>query len=104
MAEKSSRKLLFRAARVLISLMLVLEFVPGALAQENETDSGSEDRKRIIYRKKSTVDFNDAVIEGKGTNPEGIYVVTPPQRKFRGLLRLRTNFHKELIRDSLLLK
>lgn len=61
-------------------------------------------RKKIIYRKKTTVDFDDAVVEGKGKNPEGVYVVTPPKRKFKGLLRLRTNFHKELIRDTLLLK
>ncbi len=88
----------------LAGLFLFLVLASSAFAQENETDAGSEDRKRIIYRKKSTVDFSDAVIEGKGTNPEGIYVVSPPQRKFRGLLRLRTNFHKELIRDSLLLK
>ena len=86
--------------RILISLMLMLQLGAAAFAQESDAD----DRKKIIYRKKSTVDFGDAVIEGKGTNPEGIYVVTPPQRKFKGLLRLRTNFHKELIRDSLLLK
>ena len=61
-------------------------------------------RKKIIYKKKTSVDFSDAVIQGRGNNPEGIYVVTPPKRKFKGLLRLRTNFHKELIRDSLLLK
>ena len=96
--------MLTKSLRVLISLMLLVDFASLAFAQENETEGGKEDRKRIIYRKKSTVDFNDAVIEGKGTNPEGIYVVTPPQRKFKGLLRLRTNFHKELIRDSLLLK
>ena len=95
-----------KMAQILMVLLLAVEFSGSALAQEkgNETESGKEDRKRIIYRKRSTVDFNDAVIEGKGTNPEGIYVVTPPQRKFKGLLRLRTNFHKELIRDSLLLK
>lgn len=64
----------------------------------------AQDRKKIIYKKKTSVDFSDAVIEGKGKNPEGIYVVTPPKRKFKGLLRLRPHFHKELIRDTLLLK
>jgi hypothetical protein len=75
-----------------------------AFAQDNEDGASAEARKKIIYRKQSTVDFSDAVIEGKNTNPEGIYVVTPPARKFKGLLRLRPNFHRELIRDSLLLK
>ncbi len=61
-------------------------------------------RKKIIYRKKTKVDFSDAVVEGKGNNPEGLYVVIPKKKKFKGLLRLRRNFHKELIRDTLLLK
>ena len=58
----------------------------------------------IIYRKKTAVDFTDAVVEGSPNNPEGIYVVTPPEKKFGSLLKLRPNFHRELVRDSLLLK
>ncbi len=80
---------------VFVSSMMLIDVTP-LYAQQS--------RKKIIYRKKTTVDFDDAVVEGKGKNPEGVYVVTPPKRKFKGLLRLRTNFHKELIRDTLLLK
>lgn len=87
-------------------LKLTLFFLIGtAFFLASTSDLVAQDtRKKIIYRKKTTVDFDDAVVEGKGKNPEGVYVVTPPKRKFKGLLRLRTNFHKELIRDTLLLK
>jgi hypothetical protein len=58
---------------------------------------------RIIYKKKTSMDFQDAVIEGAVDNPEGLYLVTPPEKKFGGLLKLRPNFHRELMRDALLL-
>jgi hypothetical protein len=61
-------------------------------------------KPNIVYRKKSTVSFDDAVVEGGADNPEGVYVVTPPEKQFGSLLKLRPNFHRELMRDSLLLK
>lgn len=61
-------------------------------------------KPKIIYRKKTTVNFDDAVVEGAPDNPEGVYVVTPPEKQFGSLLKLRPNFHRELMRDALLLK
>lgn len=61
-------------------------------------------RKKVIYRKKTKIEFSDKLIEGKENNPEGVYVVVPKDRKFKNLLRLRKNFHRELIRDALLFK
>jgi hypothetical protein len=59
---------------------------------------------KIIYKKRTKVDFNDAIVEGQVNNPEGVYIVTPPEKQFGSLLKLRPNFHRELIRDSLLMK
>lgn len=59
---------------------------------------------KVIYKKKTAVDFSDAIVEGQVQNPEGVYVVTPPEKKFGSLLKLRPHFHKELLRDALLLK
>jgi hypothetical protein len=60
--------------------------------------------KKVIYRKHTAVSFDDAVVEGTANNPEGVYVVTPPPQNLPGLLKLRPNFHRELMRDALLLK
>jgi hypothetical protein len=64
----------------------------------------AEKQPRIIYKKKTSIDFNDAIVEGQIDNPEGVYVVTPPEKKFGSLLKLRPNFHRETLRDALLLK
>ena len=61
-------------------------------------------KKKVIYRKKTKVEFSDKLIEGSENNPEGVYVVVPKNKRFKQLLRLRRNFHKELMRDALLFK
>lgn len=66
--------------------------------------TGGKGKPTIIYRKKTAVSFDDAVLEGSANNPEGVYVVTPPEKQFGSLLKLRPNFHRELVRDALLLK
>jgi hypothetical protein len=94
-------------------LLLALLLAPLAHAADDETveaatESGKSSPdlggKKVIYRKKTAVSFDDAVVEGTASNPEGVYVVTPPSQSFGGLLKLRPNFHRELMRDALLLK
>ncbi len=62
------------------------------------------EQPRVIYRKKTVIRFDDAVVEGELANPEGVYIVKAPEKKFGSLLKLRPNFHRELMRDALLLK
>ena len=86
----------------LFSLCLIaLAFIAVNAKAEEEKD---KPEPKIIYRMKTNVSFDDAIIEGAGNNPEGVYVVTPPEKQFGSLLKLRPNFHRELMRDSLLLK
>ncbi|RZA04080.1 MAG: hypothetical protein EOP11_15735 [Proteobacteria bacterium] len=81
---------------------IALSFVlPAAYAADADEDMA---KPNIVYRKKTTVSFDDAVVESTPDNPEGVYVVTPPEKQFGSLLKLRPNFHRELVRDSLLLK
>ncbi len=77
-----------------------------AHAEEPGEDVGADDenKPKIIYKKKTSVSFDDAVVEGTANNPEGVYVVTPPEKQFGSLVKLCPNFHRELMRDSLKLK
>ncbi len=84
-------------------LMLALMALP-IYSRADDDAAAAKPEPTIIYRKKSAVSFDDAVVEGSPNNPEGVYVVTPPEKKFGSLLKLRPNFHRELVRDSLLLK
>lgn len=88
-----------------MKLIICMALLVGTFATAE--DSAPIDNKKgpkIIYRKKTFIDFQDAVIEGQVDNPEGLYIVTPPEKKFGALLKLRPNFHRELMRDVLMLK
>ncbi len=96
------------------ALLLLLLLLPVAAVAEDEDEipvAGLSDAPaagkpgtRVIYKKKTSINFDDAIVEGASNNPEGVYVVTPPEKQFGSLLKLRPNFHRELMRDSLLLK
>lgn len=87
---------------IILSLFLTIGVSGSLFAAEGDDEPGSG--PKIVYKKKTSVSFDDAVVEGSPYNPEGVYVVTPPEKKFGSLLKLRPNFHRELVRDSLLLK
>lgn len=93
-----------RFPRLVPLLALLLLPTLGFAEESGEGGEAGGDKPNIVYRKKSTVNFDDAVVEGSPNNPEGVYVVTAPEKKFGSLLKLRPNFHRELVRDSLLLK
>jgi hypothetical protein len=85
-------------------LLILLLCCPLAARAGDEASSGTDGKPKVVYRKRTAVSFDDAVVEGATNNPEGVYVVTPPEKKFGSLLKLRPNFHRELMRDALLLK
>ena len=63
---------------------------PVALAQEG---GGSD---KVVYKKKTVIDFNDVTLEGELTKPEGSYVLNRKKTKFSSLIKLRDNFLPEL--------
>ena len=63
-----------------------------------------EDGKNVVYKKKNVVDFDDALIEGEIKNPNEFYFVHRPEEKFGNLVKKRQNFHKEMLRDSVMIR
>lgn len=62
-------------------------------AQEPKADS----KERVIYKKRTIIDFTGALIEGDLIKPEGSYVVSRKASRFSTLIRLRENYLPELI-------
>jgi hypothetical protein len=63
-----------------------------AMAQGDEGGAGD----KVVYKKKTTIDFSDTIIEGDLMKPEGSYVVSRKASRFSALIRLRENFLPEL--------
>ncbi len=63
-----------------------------------------EEGKTVIYEKKTVVDFDDSLIEGEVKNPNEFYFVHRNEEKFDKLVKRRPNFHKEMLRDSVMIR
>jgi hypothetical protein len=63
--------------------------------------AASKKSPRVIYPKKTELDFEGASIEGELRNPGELYFMRRPEEKFDSLVKPRKNFHPEVLRDVL---
>lgn len=84
------KSVLFRLVAALAVFAAVALSAEAAMAQDAPGD-------KVVYKKKTTIDFSDTVIEGDLMKPEGSYVVSRKASKFSTLIRLRENFVPELL-------
>lgn len=76
---------------------------PGFAASPGTPEDGAAARKspRVVYPKKTELDFEGAAIEGEIRNPGELYFQRRSEEKFDSLVKPRKNFHPEMIRDVL---
>lgn len=63
-----------------------------------------EDGKAVLYKKRNVVDFDDSLIEGEVKNPGEFYFSVRPTTPPKNLLDKRGNFHKEMLRDTVMIR
>ena len=73
-------------------------------ADPKEHNVVREDGRTVIYKKRNVVDFDDSLIEGEVRNPNEFYFVHRPEEKFGTLVKKRPNFHKEMLRDTVMIR
>lgn len=58
----------------------------------------------VIYKQHNTADFDALLLEGNIKNPNEFYFVHRSEEKFGSLVQKRKNFHKELLRDAVMMQ
>ncbi len=79
--------------RKLLVILVVLAVSSSLLAED-----------RIIYKKKTVVDFEDVMLEGQIKKPTGSFLQDRTKAKFNTLIKMKEDFNKELVRSVDLLK
>jgi len=89
-------------------MLLVMLGSFGVFAQEEggtidtgETDSAG---RKIIYRQKTVIDFEDVLLEGQIKKPSGSFLMDRTKTKFNSLINLKKDFNKELVKSVDVLK
>ncbi len=78
-----------RVLAICLALTFSLGLATVAVAQD-------EDDRRIIYKKKTEIDFEDVSVEGELKKPHGAYLLDKRQATFNPLIKLRTDFNPEM--------
>lgn len=104
--EKREVNMFYKTAFYVIVLTVIggIAFAAGfawSLAA-HAAEGGTSKQPRVIYPKKTDLDFEGTQIEGEVRNPGEFYFQHRPEEKFDSLVKRRKNFHREMLRDAVL--
>lgn len=106
--KHTALKELFRTVAFVMILTVIggLFFAAGISWSLNHANAAESEAKkpRVVYPKKTELDFEGAKIEGEMRNPGEFYFQHRPEEKFDSLVKRRKNFHREMLRDAVLSK
>ncbi len=77
----------------LLALSLAALFSLGLAAVAMAQD---DDDRRVIYKSKTEIDFEDVSVDGELKKPHGAYLLDKRQATFNPLIKLRTDFNPEM--------
>lgn len=84
--------------RKLLTLCMMLTVAP-AFAQEAGGDKGGGGggEGNVRYNKTQTIDFEDDTIEGDLKTPDAVYLEARKKMRHKSLIRIRTDFRREVL-------
>mgnify|MGYP006865050580 CR=1 FL=1 len=77
---------------ICLAVGFALSMASVATAQDDVDDGG----RRVIYKSKTEIDFEDVSVEGELKKPHGAYLLDKRQATFNPLIKLRTDFNPEM--------
>lgn len=103
MGLENGMSLSFRA--LILGTIGVLSFGAGLFySMHAQAAEGRGGKPRVVYAKKSEVDFEGLAITGELRNPGEFYFQRKTDEKFDSLVKRRKNFHREMLRDVVMAK
>jgi hypothetical protein len=79
-----------------LAALLIAGAIVGTSGVAAAADKVIQEEDRVVFKKKTVVDFGDVTLEGELTKPEGSYLLNRKRTKFSSLIRMRDNFLPEL--------
>ena len=80
---------------ILLALFLALLFATKSYGQDVV-----QQEDKITYKKKTSIDFSDKMIEGELTKPEGAFVGVRKNIKFKNFIKIRANFRDKIAESA----
>jgi hypothetical protein len=103
-AADFSRKLLFVAILTAIGGLAFAAGLAYSSAQAKAVEPAPKSSPRVIYPKRTDLDFEGLKLQGEVRSPGEFYFLHRNEEKFDSLVKRRKNFHQEMLRDAVLSK
>lgn len=84
-----------KVKKIVLGIAAGMMLTSSVMAQDNVI----QEDDRVVYEKKTAVDFSDVNIEGELSKPEGSYIKNRKRTSFRSLIELRGHFRNEMRRS-----
>ena len=97
-------KKVVNANKPLVCILLSFAFFSALARAWAEDDVAHSTKQRVVYPKKTELDFEGQSIHGEIQNPGELYFQRGTEEKFDSLVKRRKNFHREMLRDVMLTK
>jgi hypothetical protein len=81
----------------LLAALIALSVLGGGAAFAQDT--GGAPAPRVEYKKKTSYDFEDDVVEGELVKPEGDFVGVRTKSKHSSLIKIRQDFVQEMVKS-----
>ena len=81
----------------LLAALIALSVLGGGAAFAQDT--GGAPAGRVEYKKKTSYDFEDDVVEGELVKPEGDFVGVRTKSKHSSLIKIRQDFVQEMVKS-----
>lgn len=85
-----------KAGRLVVGAVVLGVTAPGVARAEEPDDKVVKEADKVVYEKKTRVDFNDGQIDGDLTRPEMDVVRAQRKSQFDSMIKKRKDFNKEL--------
>lgn len=90
-----------RSKFVLLLLSIGVAIPAGAMAQEGGDEMIQDPNDPgVVYKKETTYDFEDDVVEGSFIRPEGEYLDARRAARHSSLIRIRESFVPEMLKSA----
>jgi spermidine/putrescine-binding protein len=90
---------------IILGMIGAAAFLAGVVWSERDAAAGdtkNTNSPRVVYPKRTDLDFEGMAIQGQLRNPGEFYFQHRENDKFDSLVKRRKNFHREMLRDGLM--
>lgn len=77
--------------------IVAASFVLGVASAAYAQEAPAEGEEGVVYKKKTTFNFEDDTIDGDLNRPDGAYVESRKRVRHSNLIRIRENFDHEIM-------